>query len=129
MACITSQSTDAPRGSTENPFPMLQGKRFAFTTKVLKANGSPFPLTGFTGRAQMRKQTSDLGAPIATFVVTNDPVITNKALVELGATTTQTILIGRYVFDVEFEEDIDPENVIDGSNGVQHIEVIGEVTK
>lgn len=129
MACITSKTNDAPRGSTENPYPMRQGKRFALTTTVLKANKSPQPLTGFTGRAQLRKQTSDLGAPIATFVVTNDPVITNKALVELGATTTQTILIGRYVFDVEFEEDIDPENVIDGSNGVQHIEVIGEVTK
>lgn len=129
MACVTPQTTDAPRGSRENPFCMRQGKRFAITVTVLKANKSPFNLTGYTGRAQLRKQTADLGAPVATFTVTNDPLITNKALVELGATITETILIGLYVFDVEFENDIDPDDVVDGSNGVQNIEVKGEVTK
>lgn len=129
MACITPQTTDAPRGSTENPFCMRQGKRFAITVSVLRANRSPFNLTGYTGRAQLRKQASDLGAPVATFTVTNDPLITNKALVELGATITPTILVGFYVFDVEFENDTDPDDVVDGSNGVQNIEVKGEVTK
>lgn len=129
MACTTTNIADAPRGSKENPFCMRKGKRFAITVSVLKANRSPFNITGYTGRAQLRRQASDLGAPVATFTVTNDPLVTNKALVELGATVTETLLIGFYVFDVEFENDTDPDDVVDGSNGVQNIEVKGEVTK
>lgn len=129
MACITTTSTDAPRGSSQNPFCIRQGKQFCLVVTVTKANGSPFDLTGYTGRAQLRKQVADQGPPVATFTVTNDPTILNKATVKLGATITETLLVGKYVFDVEFENDVDPDDVIDGSNGPQNIEVKGEVTK
>lgn len=139
MVCATTTLPDGPPdGSPENPFIMKTGLQFVLVTRVKKApedGGGPFPLNGetggatYTGRSEMRKQADSTGAPVATFEVTNSTTEQGRADVTLGATTTATILVGDYVFDIEFENNLDPDVVIPGSPGTLHIRVVSGVTK
>jgi len=115
-------------GSPENPHKITAGITFRVNVKVKTSTGAPFNLTGWTGRSQLRKLAQDTGDPVATFRVTVTDAVGGVAEVWLGATESLTIPAGNYVFDVEFEKDIDPDEVIPGS-GLQHACVVPGVTK
>lgn len=83
--------------------------------------------------SQMRRQASDLGPPIATLdvVIRNQTTDKGKADVSLGATLTTTgvnpeISPGRYVIDVKFRNDIDPDDTI--KSQLIYVVVVGEAT-
>ena len=109
MACVTSTAeVDA-----ENLLLVIkQGARFAFEVSVFNENGTPFDLTGFTGRAELRRLQDRSSALLGTFVVTiQAPATAGKVLVDMGATVTRVIAFPGF-FDVEVEEAADSENVI-----------------
>lgn len=138
---MATKTTTTPKqdGSAANPFLLYKGKNFGFIVRVPKQDGSggEQDLAGYTGRAQMRPSVDHVGPPTTTFTVTNHPTERGRADVTLGANLSQTggdagagqddIVIGDYVTDVEFENDVDPTDVING--GFAHIRVKGEVTK
>lgn len=129
-SAVSSPSTE-PIGSASNPFVIKQGIVFRLLTNIKKPaseGGGPFNLTNYTGRAELRVNPEDEGAPVATFTVTNSATVTGQALVELPATITETILPGDYVFDVEFENNANPDDVIPGSPTL-HAHFIPGVTK
>jgi hypothetical protein len=127
MASCSTTST-AANGSAQNPFVLTKGLTFTVITRVNRADGlGAFDLTGYTGRAQMRKLVSDIGTPVATFTVTNSATVTGRADAVIGATESPAIPTGTYVFDIEFENDLDADDVIFGGRG--YITVIDGVTK
>lgn len=108
---------------------MRQGKNFAFNGAIKTKLGAFVSLTGYTGRAQLRRIATDIGTPVATFVVTvvNPVGPRPQFTVSLGATGTAAIQPGTYVFDVEFVNDLDADDVLFGGEG--QILVTPEVTK
>lgn len=125
----TTTTTTATKGTRENPFILRQGNLFSLTIRVKKADGSAFDLTGFAGRSQMRKLPADPDPPVAVFTVSITSPTQGLATLTLGATLSAFPLIaaGLYVFDVEFENTTDPDDVVHGGSGF--INVIQEVTR
>ncbi len=131
-ACSTLNPTDAKKGSAENPFSMTQGIKFTLkntVTRSLANGGGPFDLTGFTGRSQMRVDPLDRGTPIADFTVTITSATEGKAEITLDASLSVNFEPQLYVFDIEYIEGADPENIISGTNGVLYIQVLPAVTQ
>lgn len=130
MVCTTTKPVeDYPKGSAENPWVFVTGIRWPLITRVRRADGSPFSLTGKTGRSEIRRNPEDAGPPVATWTVTNHPTEAGRADLSIGATVTALIAPGKYVFDVEFEDDLDPDDVVKGSDGIQYMIVRPGVTK
>lgn len=131
-ACSTLNTAATPKGTQSNPFLMTQGITFRLKNRVFKSaenGGGPFDLSGFTGRSQMRVDPTDQGAPIADFAVTITAT-TGLAEVVLDASLSLNILTGIYVFDIEYIDGGNPENIISGTGGVlQYIRVLPGVTK
>jgi len=133
-ACSTLNVTQTPKGSQSNPFLMTQGITFRLKNRVFKSvqDGSgPFDLTGFTGRSQMRQGPTDQGTPVATFTVSVvAPATGGVAEVVLDASLSVPIDPGTYVFDIEYVDGLDPENIISGTSGrFLYIQVLPGVTK
>jgi hypothetical protein len=133
-ACSQLNVVDAPKGSAENPFLLTQGITFRLTNKVKKSaekGGGPFDLTGFTGRSQMREDPESVGSPVADLTVTIlSPETSGCAEVSLDPSISVNILPGTYVFDIEYIDGLDPENIISGTGGTfRYIQVIPGVTK
>jgi len=131
MSISKTTTPDAPAGSSDNPIPVTAGQEFTFSVMINKSKadgGGPFDLTGWTGRGEVRRLVEEVGTPIATFTVVNSAT-TGKATVSLTAPQTLAIPKDRYVFDVEFINDIDPNRVIPGTDGIQHMCVNLGVTK
>lgn len=135
MTCGTSSQTpEKPDGSAEAPYPLKKGRWFGLLVTVRTSTGVTQDLTDYTGRAQMRRLVADVGAPVATFTVTNrnQSLYRGKADLTLGADVSETgadpeIPVGDYVADVEFENNADPSDVI--ASDVFYVRVTGEVTK
>lgn len=125
----TTTTTTAAKGTRENPFILRQGNLFRLTIRVKKADGSSFNLTGFAGRSQMRVLATDDDPPVAVFTVSITEPTQGLAELTLGATLSAfpQIAAGLYVFDVEFEDGGDPDNVVHGGSGF--IKVVQEVTR
>lgn len=128
-ACTTLAASSAADGSAKNPYVLTTGITFNLVNRIKRADGSPFDLNSpsRTGRAEMRVHNVDVGTPVATFTVTNSVTETGRADVELGATASENIAESLYVFDVEYENDIDATDVIPGGGGF--IRVVVGVTK
>lgn len=131
-ACSTLNTAATPKGTASNPFKMTQGITFRLKNRVFKSaedGGGPFDLSGFTGRSQMREDPADQGTAVADFTVTITAT-TGLAEVVLDASLSLNILTGIYVFDIEYVEGANPENIISGTGGVfLHIQVLAGVTK
>ncbi len=131
-ACSTLNTATTPKGTAGNPFLMTQGITFRLKNRVFKSaadGGGPFDLSGFTGRSQMREVAEDTGAALADFTVTITST-TGLAEITLNASLSVSIVPGSYVFDIEYVEIANPENIISGTGGVfQHIRVLAGVTK
>ena len=132
-ACTTLNTVTKPKGTEANPFLMTQGITFRLTNKVFKSQsdgGGPFILSGFTGRSQMRVDALDTGAAVVDFTVTISVTASGIAEVKLDASLSTSIVTGTYVFDIEYIEIADPENIISGTGGVfKYIRVLPGVTK
>ncbi len=132
-ACSTLNTATTPKGSESNPFRMTQGITFRLKNKVFKSSadgGGPFDLSGYTGRSPMRVDPQSTGPAVADFTVTISGTTTGLAEISLDASLSVPIEPGTYVFDIEYIEIADPENIISGTGGVfQYIQVLPGVTK
>jgi hypothetical protein len=92
-----------------------QGTTFSTSINLTDDNGDAIDLTGYTGRAQMRKHYTSSNAQSFTVSLQS-----SNGTVTLSLTETQTanLTAGRYVYDVE---------VVSGANVVSRI-VEGIVT-
>ena len=79
------------------------GATFSTEITVNDASGSPKDLTDYTVRSQMRK--SYYSTTAIEFVMTVITPLDGLITMELSAETTANIRAGRYVYDVEIEED------------------------
>jgi len=79
-----------------------QGSNYYSTVTVESSNGLPYDLTDHTARGQIRKTYSSTTAiPFAATVTgATDGVIS----IELSNTATSQMKAGRYVFDIEIED-------------------------
>lgn len=133
-ACSTLNATDQPKGSANNPFQLTQGITFRLLNKVKKSlenGGGPFNLTGFTGRSQLRQDPEGVGTPVADFTVSIlSPGTAGCAEVVLDPSISINIEPAVYVFDIEYVDGLDPENIVSGTNKeILHLQVNPGVTK
>lgn len=81
-----------------------QGATFSLDVEVVDANKNPVNLTGYTFRASMRKTYYSLTA--VNFTITPAPDLTTGIFtLDLTATQTSAIKAGRYVYDIEIEDE------------------------
>lgn len=131
MALCSTTPDDQPKGSAQNPFVLKKGITFTIISRVKKPDGSPFDISTYTPRAELRKQRTDVGTPVATFTVTLHPTETGRADAEIGAAASEAnanLVNGdTYIFDIEYEHPTDPQQVVPGGEG--YVLVVDGVTK
>lgn len=100
-----------------------QGTTYTVTIGVTDATGSARNLTGYTGRAQLRRSYYT-NSNVSFTVAINNP---GEGEIELSLTATQTsnLKAGRYVYDVELVSNTSTvERVVEGI-----VTIYPEVTK
>lgn len=80
-----------------------QGASFSTEVTVNDANGNSKDLTDYTVRSQLRK--SYYSTTAVNFSISVDSPLDGLIVMELSANTTANINPGRYVYDVQIEED------------------------
>ena len=85
-----------------------KGSTFKFTIDLEKNTGSALDLTGYTARGQLRKSYTSTTA--TDFTITID-VANTELDVSLTATQTNALKAGRYVYDIEIEDNGSPAEV------------------
>jgi hypothetical protein len=80
-----------------------QGSTFSVTFDLTDENGDPLNLVGYTANAQLRKHYSSTNSVV--FTCTSSGANGNVTL-SLTANQTNTIIAGRYVYDVELTENV-----------------------
>jgi len=78
------------------------GTTFVTQVDVSDASGMPKNLNGYTVRSQLRKSYYSTNA--VNFIITMVDVPNGSIELKLDANTTSSIRAGRYVYDVEIEE-------------------------
>ena len=77
-----------------------QGADFQATIDVTESDGTPFDLTGYTGRAQMRKSySSSTYKDFSVGIGAN--TLAGELILSMNSTTTTSITPGRWLWDVE----------------------------
>lgn len=76
-----------------------QGTTYTVTIMVADNTGSARDLSGFTGRAQLKR--SYYSTSNTTFTVTIDNPSEGEILMSLTSTQTSSLRSGRYVYDLE----------------------------
>lgn len=111
--CCGGSSGSSGSSGPENLFLVIkQGAKFSFQIAVKNKDTSPFDLTGFEGRGELRELKDKTSKLLAAFDVSfSAPPTDGIVLVTLGATVTKNLFKGGY-FDIEIEEILDPDNVI-----------------
>lgn len=84
-----------------------QGATFSTEVTVNDANGSAKDLSDYTARSQLRK--SYYSTTAINFDVTITDPLDGIISMELSSNTTANISPGRYVYDVQIEDDISGE--------------------
>ena len=85
-----------------------KGSTFKFTIDLEKNTGSALDLTGYTARGQLRKSYTSTTATDFTIAI---DVANTELDVSLTATQTNALKAGRYVYDIEIEDDSTPAEV------------------
>lgn len=80
-----------------------QGSDFATTLSITDSNNIAFNLVGWTPRGQMRKSFSSTTSYQFTVTVSN--ATGGEISVSLPAATSAAMTAGRYVYDIEIEND------------------------
>lgn len=81
-----------------------QGATFSTEVTVNDANGNPKDLTDFTVRSQIRK--SYYSTTAVNFEISIDSPIDGLITMEMSSNTTSNINPGRYVYDVQIQDNI-----------------------
>jgi hypothetical protein len=89
-----------------------QGSTFSTDISLQDENGDPLVLNGYTANSQMRKWYTSLN-PTATFT-TNVNAIAGIITLSLTSNETSVISSGRYVYDVEIDNDTVRSRVVEG---------------
>jgi len=89
-----------------------QGSTFSTDISLQDENGDPLLLNGYTANSQMRKWYTSLN-PTATFT-TNVNAIAGIITLSLTSNETSVISSGRYVYDVEIDNDTVRSRVVEG---------------
>lgn len=98
-------------------FEIEQGAKLAKRFQYNDEDGTPVPLTGFSGRMQIR-ETTDAPTFIIELTTANGGIIFEAGgdvgRIEwfIGATVTEAMDFGKAVYDFEIHEDADVDNVI-----------------
>lgn len=87
-----------------------QGSSFQTNFTVNDDGGNPINFTGYTASAQMRKHYTSSNAVSFTVQLSNQGVIT----LSLTSNTTDNIVPGRYVYDVEVVSGNTVSRVVEG---------------
>ena len=77
-----------------------QGTTFNTTFTIHDANDEPIDFTGYTANSQMRKTYSSSNAHVFDVSLNNIGQVT----LSMSATTTNAIIAGRFVYDVEVQD-------------------------
>ena len=85
-----------------------KGSTFKFTIDLEKNTGSALDLTGYTARGQLRKSYTSTTAIDFTIAI---DVANTELDVSLTATQTNALKAGRYVYDIEIEDNSTPAEV------------------
>ena len=85
-----------------------KGSTFKFTIDLEKNTGSALDLTGYTARGQLRKSYTSTTATDFTIAI---DVANTELDVSLTATQTNALKAGRYVYDIEIEDNGSPAEV------------------
>lgn len=101
-----------------------QGTDFSTTIEVNDDTGSDRNLTGYTGRAQLRRSYHSVSN--TAFTVTIDNPTEGEVILSLSNAVTANLKYGRYVYDVELVKTSDGtvERILEGV-----VTVYPEVTK
>lgn len=101
-----------------------QGTDFSTTIEVNDDTGSDRNLTGYTGRAQLRRSYHSVSN--TAFTVTIDNPTEGEVILSLSNAITANLKYGRYVYDVELVKTSDGtvERILEGV-----VTVYPEVTK
>lgn len=88
-----------------------QGTNVEFTYNVTNDDDTVMDLTGFTGKAQMRKHYSSSNAHTFTVAIdANNGIVT----MTMNANTTGNIKYGRYVYDCEITSNGVVSRIVEG---------------
>jgi len=79
---------------------IYQGDDYAAAVSVVRADGTPADLTGYTASAQIRRDIADRASLGATFTATITDATAGTLTLSLPASATRT-LQGSYVWDME----------------------------
>lgn len=78
---------------------------------INKADSTPFPLNGWTGRAQMRRR-SRSAEPVVDFTVEVPDPAEGLIVMRLTAPQTSAITVPSGYYNLEIQNDADPDTVI-----------------
>jgi thymidine phosphorylase len=89
-----------------------QGSTFSVVLDLTDENGDVIPLEGYVATSQMRKWYTSLN-PTATFTTSVDAQKGEMTL-SLTANQTSSIVAGRYVYDVEIDQNGVVSRIVEG---------------
>ena len=90
-----------------------QGSSFSVTIELSDALGNALDLTNYIYRAQLRKSYGSNTYTAFSVTVTNDPT-DGQLTLALSSEQTGALRAGRYVYDIEIENDVEVTRVLEG---------------
>lgn len=108
--------------ATVNNLVIDQGTTFSLTITVADSNGNPLDLTGYTLRAQLRKSYGSTS--YTNFTTASATPSDGELTISLTAAQTSGLRAGRYVYDIEIDNEGEVTRVLEGI-----ITVTPEVTR
>lgn len=113
--------------AARHDFVVEQGTTWRRTVEYKNADGTPFVLTNWTARMQVRARHTSAGTPLLDLTIANGGVVIAGNVLTLTITAAQSALlpVGRAVYDLEIVSPAgEVTRLIEGS-----IIVDGEVTR
>lgn len=89
-----------------------QGSTYSVSLDLSDENGDPLELTGFTANSQIRKWYTSLNA--AAIFTTSINVASGELTLSLTSDQTSNLIAGRYVYDVELNQNGVISRIVEG---------------
>ena len=77
-----------------------QGANFVYNINLIDADGAPFPITGYTANAQIRRTYTSNSYTTMNVAVTG---ASGLLTLSMNSATTSTLVYNRYVYDVNLK--------------------------